>query len=243
MKRLRIANVGYAKVLLHRPVEGIIKTATMRRTRTRKWYVTFSCDCAAPEPLSPTGQRVGIAVGPKVFAALFTEEVMSNPRCFCAEEQALAMARRHLCRDEQGTPAPAKQRRVVARVHGRVHWRRSAFAHQHSRCIVDRFDLIAFEELSVMGMTHNHTLTKSMHDAAWSQFASLLAYQAAWAARKFVAVNPAYTSQKCSGCGQRQALSLDDRIDTCPHCGLVIDKDLNASKNSLSAGRHALASA
>jgi len=181
--------------------------------------------------------------GERGFAARSTEEVSSNPRFFCAEEQALAKARRHLGREEQDTPARAKQRCVAAGVHERVRWRRSDFAHQHSRCIVSPFDLIAVEDLSVKGMTHNHSVAKSVHDAAWSQFASLLAYKAAWAGRKFVAVIPAHTSQNCSGCGQRQALPLDDRIYTCPDCGLVIDRDLNASKNILSVGQHALASA
>jgi putative transposase len=218
--RRRIANVGYAKVLLHRPVEGIIKTATIRRSRTGRWYVSFCCDCAAPEPLSPTGQHVGIDAALKVFAALSTEEVISNPRFFRGEKQALARARRHLRRDEQDTAARAKQ-----------------------RCVGNRFDLIAVEEVSVTGMTHIHSLAKSIHDAAWSQFVSLLAYKAAGAGRKVVAVNPAYTSQNGSGSGQRQALSLDDCIYTCPHCGLVIDRDLKASKNVLSVGQHALASA
>jgi putative transposase len=92
-------------------------------------------------------------------------------------------------------------------------------------------------------MVHNHCLAKSIHDAAWSQFADLLAHKAAWAGRKDVAVNPAYTSQDCSGCGHRQALSLCDRTYTCPCCGLVLDRDLNASRNILSVGQHALASA
>jgi putative transposase len=207
-KRLRIANVadakvgcakvgcakvGCAKVLIHRPVEGIIKTATIRHIRTRKWHMTYSCDCATQEPLSPTGLQVGADVGLTVFAALSTEEVISNAHFFRAEEQALAKARRHLSPEEQNTPARLKQRCVVARVPERVRWRRSDSAQQHSRCIVNRFDLtdlIAGEDLAVEGMTHNHTLAKSIDDAAWSQFASLLAYKGAWADPKVVAVTP-----------------------------------------------------
>jgi putative transposase len=242
-KRLRLANVGLVKVILHRPLEGTPKTATIRRSSTGKWYVCFSCECAEPAPLPATGQQVGIDVGLKTFATLSTGAEIANPRFFRHEEQALAKVQRRLSTAEKGTPERAKRRRVVARVHERVAWRRSDFAHQHSRRIVNNFDLIAVEDLAVNRMTHNHCLAKSISDAAWSQFATLLSYKAAWAGRKFVAVNPAYTSQDCSRCGHRQKLTLADRTYTCQCCGLVIDRDLNASLNILSVGQHALASA
>src|SRR5262245_6951009 len=105
------------------------------------------------------------------------------------------------------------------------------------------FNFIVVEELSVKGMTHNHCLAKSIHDVAWSQFASLLAYKAACAGRTVVAVNPAYTSQDCSSCGHRQALTLSDRIYTCPGCGTILDRDLNAARNILALGQQCLASA
>jgi putative transposase len=105
------------------------------------------------------------------------------------------------------------------------------------------FDPIAVEDLSVNRMTHNHCLAKSVHDVAWSQFASLLAYKAAWASRSFVAVNPAYTSQDCSSCGHRKMdLTRADRTYTRSCCGVVLDRDLNASLNIVRVGRHALAS-
>jgi putative transposase len=100
---------------------------------------------------------------------------------------------------------------------------------------------MAVEDLSVKGMLHNQCLAKSIHDAAWGQFADLLGYKAAGAGKTFVAVNPAYTSQDCSGCGHRQALSLVDRLSTCPCCGVVLDR--NASLNILRLGQQSLASA
>ncbi len=161
-KRLRLANVGLVKVLLHRPLEGTPKTATISRSSTGKWYVCFSCECAAPAPLPATGVPVGIDVGLKTFATLSTGAEIANPRFFRHEEQALAKAQRRLANEAQGTPERAKRRRVVARVHERVAWRRSDFAHQHSRAIVNTFDLIAVEDLAINRMTA-HPVSRQEH--------------------------------------------------------------------------------
>jgi putative transposase len=242
-KRVRIMNVGWVKIVVHRPLEGTPKTATIQRSSTGKWYVSFSCECAQPTPLPPTGQEVGIDVGLQTFAALTTGDSVKSPRFFRWDERALRGAQRRLSRAEKGAPQRIARRRVVARIHERIAWRRSDFAHQQSRQIVNQFDLIAVEDLSVNRMMHTHCLAKSIADAAWTQFAATLSHKAAWAGRRFVAVNPAYTSQDCSGCGHRQTLSLADRIYACPCCGLILDRDLNAARNILSVGQHALASA
>jgi putative transposase len=110
-KRLRVMNVGLVKVVVHRPLEGSPKTATITRTSTGKWYVCFLCACAEPSPLPETGQQVGIDVGLKAFAALSTGDAIANPRFFRAEERALAQAQRR-------SPKPRKIRLsalVVAR--------------------------------------------------------------------------------------------------------------------------------
>jgi putative transposase len=240
-KRIRVANVGQVKILLHRPFEGTPKTATISRSSTGKWYVCFSCECAEPSPLPETGEQVGIDVGLKTFATLSVGQESANPRFVRREERALAKAQRRLSKEEQGTPERARRRKVVARVHERIAWRHGDFAHQHSRRIVNQFDVIAVEDLSVYRMTHNHCLAKSIHDVAWSQFASLLSFKAAWAGRKYVAVNPAYTSQDCSQCGHRKTdLTLADRTYTCSCCGVMLDRDLNASLNILGVGLHTL---
>lgn len=247
-KRIRIASVGQVKVLLHRPMDGALKTATISRSSTGKWYVCFSCECAQPAPLPATGRQVGIQVGIdvglKTFATLSSGQEIANPRFFRCEEHALAKAQRRLSKAEKDTPERAQRRTVVARVHERIAWRRGDFTHQHGRRIVNAFDLIAVEDVSVNRMVHNRCLAKSIHDVAWSQFASLLSYKAVWAGRKFVAVNPAYTSQDCSQCGHRKTdLTLADRTYTCSCCGAVLDRDLNASLHIVRVGQHALASA
>lgn len=241
---LHLSKVGPVKVILHRSVEGTPKTVYIKRSSTGKWYAIISCEWE-PTPLPPNNNQVGIDVGLKTFATLSTGEEIENPRFFRVEEKSLAKAQRLLSKQEKGTPQRIKRRKVVARVHERIGWRRDNFSHQHSRRIVNRFGLIAVEDLEVNRMLHNHCLSKSISDAAWSGFFTMLGIKAEWAGtRNFVKVNPAYTSQTCSVCGHRLAsdkrLGLSDRVFNCPDCGICIDRDLNASKNILRLGLQSL---
>lgn len=236
---LRLSKIGNVKVVLHRPVEGQIKTCTIKRSSTGKWYVMFSCEWE-PAPLPENNEAVGIDVGLHSFATLSTGEQIENPKFFRQEEKALAKAQRKLSKAEKGTPERKKCRKVVARIHERIAWKRQDFIHQHSRKIVNHFGIIAVEDIQVNRMLHNHCLAKSISDAAWSGFFQLLAIKAEWAGRKFVAVNPAYTSQTCSGCGHRQKMPLSERVFKCPCCGAELDRDVNAALNILGLGRQAL---
>lgn len=233
--KLYLSKVGNVRIILHRPTEGVAKTCTVRRTSTGKWFVTITCE-VEQGPLPESTEQVGIDVGLHAFATLSTDDVIDNPRFFRKEEAALAKAQRRLAKEAKGTPERAKRRKVVARVHERIANRRNDFAHQNSRRIVNRFGFISVEDINVNRMIHNHCLAKSIADAAWSGFLQYTTYKAEWAGRRIVAVNPAYTSQQCSGCGHRQPMPLSERTYHCPCCGLVIDRDLNASLNILALG-------
>lgn len=233
--KLRLSKVGNIKVVLHRQVEGQVKTCTIKRSATGKWYVMFSCEFQ-PTPLSENNQAVGIDIGIHSFATLSTGEHIENPKFFRQEEKALAKAQRKLSKAEKGTPQRKKLRKVVARIHERIAWRRKNFTHQHSQKIVNSFGVIVVEDLRINRMLHNHCLAKSISDAAWSGFFQQLAIKAEWAGRKFVAVNPAYTSQTCSNCGHRQKMPLSERVFTCPCCGILLDRDYNAALNILRLG-------
>ncbi len=152
----------------------------------------------------------------------------------------MARAQRKLSKAEKGTALRHKQRKVVTRVHERIGWRRNNFIHQHSRQIVNGYGLIAVEDIQVNRMLHKHCLARSISDVAWSRFFQYLTYKAAEAGRVMVKVNPAYTSQTCSGCGHRlditQRLSLGERVFDCPDCLLHIDRDLNAARNIVRIG-------
>src|SRR5256885_2502455 len=237
--RVVLSKIGSVKMVYHRPIKGKLKTCTIRRSSTGKWYVSFSSECE-PERLEPTPTQVGIDVGLKTFATLSNEEEIANPRFFRQEEQALAKVQCKHSKLAKGTPERRKHRRVVARVHERIAFRRDNFTHQESRQIADRFGVICIEDLHVNRMVHNHCLAKSIHDAAWSEFFSKLSYKAEEAGRRYVAVNPAYTSQDCSRCHHRQAMPLSERVYHCPCCLLSIDRDLNASLNIRAVGLHSL---
>jgi len=237
--RLRLSRIGEVRVVLHRPLEGRIKTCTIKRSATGKWYVIFSCEWE-PVPLPEKNEAVGIGVGLHSFATLSTGEQIDNPEFFRQEEKALAKAQRKLAKAGKGTPERERERKVVARIHERIAWRRQDFIQQHSRKIVNRFGIIAVEDLNVNRMLHNHCLAKSISDAAWSGFFQLLAIKAEWGGRKFVAVNPAYTIQMCSNCGHRQKMPLSERVFVCPCCGMVLGRDHNASLNILGLGLQSL---
>jgi putative transposase len=237
--QLSLSKIGQVRVVLHRPLEGGPKTVCVRRSATGKWSVTIACEWE-PTALAPTLHRIGIDVGLASFATFSTGETIENPRFLRTEEKALAKAQRRLSKEAKGTTKRKERRQVVARVHERTRFRRQNFAHQESRKIVNRFQVIVLEDLTVNRMIQNHCLAKSISDAAWAEFASMVRVKAEWAGRVFVAVNPAYTSQDCSRCGHRQKLPLSERVYRCPCCFLALDRDLNAALNLLRLGLQSL---
>lgn len=233
--RLTLAKIGAIKLVLHRAVKGTIKTCSIRRTSTGKWFVALSCE-TSEKPLRHSKEAVGIDVGLESFATFSDGAKIANPRFFRGDEKALATTQRRLSKIPKGTAEHARRRLAVAHVHERIADRRRDFAHQAARRIVNQFGTICIEDLSVNRMVHNHCLSKSIHDAAWSQFAQCLSYKAAEAGRALVRVNPAYTTQDCSRCGHRQKLALDKRQFDCQCCGLSLPRDHNAALNILSIG-------
>ncbi|NYT01772.1 MAG: IS200/IS605 family element transposase accessory protein TnpB, partial [Methanosarcinales archaeon] len=225
------------KIKLHRPIEGKIKRLTVRRSSTGKWFACFSVEIdGLPKPPWKDGSMVGIDVGLESFATLSNGEKIDNPRFFRSEEKALAKAQRRLSRCEKGTPERKKALKVVQRVHERIANRRYDFIHQLSCSLVDRFGLIAFEDLAIKNMLQNRHLAKSISDAAWMMLAITTSYKAESAGSKAVLVDPRNTSQLCSKCGLKVQKSLSDRTHECPQCGLSINRDWNAAINILRLG-------
>jgi len=233
--RLEVSKIGNIKLVLHRPVEGTIKTLTLRRSATAKWYACFSVE-VEPKRLPELNNNVGIDVGITTFATLSDGVEIENPRFFRKEEKALAKVQRRLSKEVKGTPERKFRRKAVARTHERVGFKRQNFSHQHSRKVVNEYGSIFVEDLRVNRMLHNHCLAKSISDAAWSSFFEMMSCKAAEAGRVFIKVNPAYTSQDCSSCGHRQKMPLSQRVFDCPCCNLHISRDLNAALNIKALG-------
>jgi putative transposase len=236
---LQLSKIGNLHIKVHRQIEGDIKTLTLKRSATGKWYASFSCEVTA-KPLPESVEAIALDVGLESFSHLSNDERIENPRFFRQEEKRLAKAQRHLSKQEKGTPQRARRRKVVSRLHERIKFKRTDFIHQESRKMVNRFGFIFVEDLNVNRMMHNHCLAKSIADAAWSGFFGQLSSKAAEAGRVFVKVNPAYSSQDCSRCGHRQKLALSSRIYRCPCCHLEIHRDLNSSLNLLAVGLYSI---
>jgi putative transposase len=230
--RLYLQGVGELKVKWHRPLpaEARIKTVTAKREAGR-WYVCFSVEMAEPEPLPISEVAVGIDVGLTTFAVISDGTEIANPRHFRLAERRLRLAQRKLARRKKRSGHRLKARQEVARVHIHVANQRRDFHHKSAVALVRDYGLIAVEDLNVKGLAGS-MLAKSVHDAGWSQFISILSDKAEEAGRTLVKVNPAGTTQACSSCGAHVPKKLSDRWHRRP-CGLSISRDMNAALNIL----------
>src|SRR5216683_1975034 len=231
--RLYLQGIGDLKIKWHRPLPAAatIKAVTARR-QAGHWYVCFSVDMLAPQPLPVSDLAVGVDVGLTTFALISDGTEIANPRHFRAAERRLRLAQRKLARRSKRSRRRLKARQEVARVHIHIANQRRDFHHQTAHALVDTYGLIAVEDLNVKGLAAS-MLAKSVHDAGWSQFVSILSNKAACAGRTLVKVNPAGTTQRCSACGEHVPKTLAQRVHDCRACGLVLARDLNAALNVL----------
>jgi putative transposase len=182
--KLYLSKIGFIKIKLHRAIEGRIKRLTVRRAATGKWFACFSVEMEdTPKPPWKDGSVVGIDVGLESFATLSNGEKIANPRFFRDEEKELGRVQRKLSKAPKGTLEWKTTLKVVERVHERIANKRYEFAHQVSRDLVNRFGLIAFEDLNIEIMLQNHCLAKSISDVAWNMLVTVTSYKAANAVR------------------------------------------------------------
>lgn len=229
--KLHLSKIGSCRMRLSRPIEGKIKTCTIKR-ECDGWYVIFTVENDPLPPLPATGEFVGIDMGLESFATLSTGEQVENPRFLRQSEDALAKAQRKLSTKKRGSSKRRKQKKIVSQIHRKIQNQRKDHAHKLSNDLIERFDIIAVENLNVKGLQRSN-LAKSISDASWSTFTGILSYKAEEAGRKIVFVDPKYTSQDCSRCGHRETKELSVRIHDCSRCGLVLHLDHNAAINIL----------
>jgi putative transposase len=217
-------------------VEGTPKTVTISQ-EADGWYVVFSCAEVPAPPLPPTGRATGIDVGLKVFLITADGEVVENPRYYRRGEKKLAKAQRRVSRRKKGSHRRRKAVALLKRNYQKVQRQRTDFHHKTALVLLKGYDTLYLEDLRVANMMRNSYLAKSISDAGWAAFRSILEAKAACAGRRVAAVPPAYTSQDCSGCSACVPKSLSVRTHVCASCGLVLDRDENAARNIQWAGQ------
>jgi putative transposase len=221
--KLRIQGAGQIKVKLHRPVEGTIKTVTIKREAGR-WFAIFSVERDAV-PLPARDRAIGIDVGLNSFATLSDGTEVPNPRHYRAAEARFRCAQRKVARRKnQRSNRRRKAVRLLQRAHANTANQRRDFQHKLSRQLVNEYGVIAVEDLSIQGLAGG-MLAKSVHDAGWNSFMQKLSYKAECAGRVLVKVHPRGTSQTCL-CGASVPKTLADRWHDCPACGLSAGRDV-----------------
>jgi putative transposase len=241
---LVLSKIGRISVHWSRPLEGTPKTITISK-EADGWYVAISCADVPVHPLSPTGQETGIDLGLESFATLANGQRIITPSYYRKAQAYLRRCQRRVARRKKGSHRRRKAVALLAKAHLHIARQRRDFHHQEARNLVRAYDVIYHEDLRVANMVQNRHLAKSIQDAGWSAFLTILTFKAVGAGKRVVAVNPAFTSQRCSGpgCGAIVAKGLSVRWHACPKCGASLHRDHNAALNILRLGQAVLGQA
>jgi IS605 OrfB family transposase len=238
--RLRLPKVGDVRIRWSRSLPSEPSSVTITLDRADRYHASFVVDVA--EALLPAVDRaVGIDLGLSSFAALSTGEKVTNPRWLRQRERALQRSQRNMSRKQKGSKNQEKARRRLARRHAKVADARRDFHHQLSSRLVRENQAVYVETLNLVALKRSK-VGKSLADAGWGQFTRMLEYKTAMAGRTLIKVDRWHpSSQLCSSCGARTGprgpSGLRVRTWTCTDCGIGHDRDVNAAKNILAAGR------
>lgn len=203
--------------------------------RADGYYVQFGVKAERNETIEPTGNTIGIDVGLKDFYTDSNGETVENPRFLRQSEARVKKAQRRVSKRVKGSNNRRKARQVLGRRHLKISRQRKDHAINLARCVITSNDVVVYEDLRVKNMMKNHCLALSIGDASWYQFRLWLEYFGKVFGRITIAVNPQYTSQECSNCGEVVKKSLSTRTHACK-CGCELDRDHNAAINILNRG-------
>ncbi|MBO3458781.1 transposase [Aetokthonos hydrillicola Thurmond2011] len=235
-------NIGEVKAVIHRAIEGIIKTVTVSKCPSGKYFaaILFEVDGDTPEA-SSEGDVIGIDLGLKHFAVVSNGEKVSkfeNPKHIAKHEKNLKRKQQKLARKKDGSKSRFKAKKLVAKVHERLCNSRQDFLQKLSTKLANDNQVVVVENLNTKGMVRNHNLAKAISDAGWGMFTNFLAYKLERKGGAFVEIDRWFPSSKlCSNCFyQMGEMPLDVREWTCPHCGTHHDRDGNAAHNIRAEG-------
>ena len=226
------------KCKLHRKFDGKILSATLSKTPSGKYYVSFNVECEH-EVLPKNNNSVGIDLGVKDLVITSDGEVINNNKTTYKYEKKLAKLQRQFAKKKKGSNNSKKHRVKVARLHEKITNIRKDILHQTSSKLIKENQLIFSEDLNVKGMVKNHNLAKSVHDCGWNELTRQLQYKAEWNGRVYHKVDRFFaSSQLCSECGYKntETKNLNVRFWICPECNNEHDRDINAAINILNQG-------
>ena len=219
------------------PKAAKLTTVTVSKDAAGRYFVSLLCDDAVQAKPAVTG-KVGVDLGLTHFAILSTGEKIAAPNVFRKNEKKLARLQRRLAKKKKGSKNRTKAKLKVARLHAKIADTRKDFLHKLSTRLINENQVIAVESLAVSNMKKNRCLAKSISDAGWAEFVRQLQYKSLWYGRELVGIDRWYPSSKrCSDCGYTAVnMPLKVREWTCPECGSIHDRDVNAARNVLAAG-------
>lgn len=246
---VKLPKIGHISAKFPNKINGLIKSATISRTPSGKYYVSLLVKTIAT-PLPKTHSNIGIDLGLTDFIVLSDGTKVANPKFLSKLQDKLARAQKILAkrravaelanRKLSDSRNYQKQKFKVAKVYEKITNSRTDFLHKLSFNLIKNHDVIAIEDLNVKGMVKNHKLAKAILDSSWSTFTTMLAYKAEWYGKTLVKIDRWYPSSKtCSGCNHlltKAELPLSLRSWDCPSCLQINDRDINASINILKEG-------